>query len=167
MKFLSWLVLGAAGYFLADLILGKHTLQTIPNLLRFVPLVGIPVCAPIWKLYDNLRKIREHDELSKKEFREVAFKVENNVRKMFFNMCYLLIGSPLLVLMLLTIDEPNHIVWLLKGLSVFILTSLGILANTIFNLKEIEAFETMLAKRKNNRTRSKELLKQMKGKDSD
>lgn len=167
MRYPSWIVLIIVGYFMANIVLDAYTIETLPSLVRLIAIAGIPVCAPIWKLFDNLRKLRDHDELNKQELREVAYRITNNVRLMFFNMIYLLVGSVVIFIVLYTLQDAKYLDWALRALFIYIFTALGILVNTIYNIKEIETFENMLAFRKNKVNNSKKLLKQMKGKDSD
>lgn len=162
MKFLSWLVLIAVGYFTAQFVLNTYTVCDLPTLARFLPIGGFAVCVPVWKFYDNLRKLREHSELNKKELREVNYKIMSNVRKTLFNMGYLMLGAAILTITLLTLADPKYTPLAITVLSIYSFTAIGILANVLFNIKEIEQYESQLAMRKKARETAENLLKKMK-----
>lgn len=161
MKFLSWLVLIAAGFFTAQLVLNTYTVSDLPTLAKFLPIGGAAVCVPVWKFYDNLRKLREHSELNKKDLREVNYKIISNVRKILFNMIYLMLGAFLLPIALLTSTDPKYIHLAITSLSIYSFTAIGILANVLYNIKEIEQYENHLAMRKKARETAENLLKKM------
>ncbi|WP_311567245.1 hypothetical protein [Photobacterium arenosum] len=52
----------------------------------------------------------------------------------------------------------------IKAFSVFLFTAAGVLANTVYNMREIESFENYLAVRKSKKAHGKKLLEEMKGK---
>ncbi len=162
MKFLSWLVLIAVGFFTAQLVLNTYTVSDLPTLARILPISGAAVCVPLWKFYDNLRKLREHSELNKKELREVNYKIMSNVRKTLFNMIYLMLGAAILTIALLTFADPKHTPLAITSLSIYSFTAIGILANVLHNIKEIELYENQLAMRKKKKETAENLLKKMK-----
>lgn len=164
MKYLSWLVLIAAGYYTAQLLLDTYIICDLPTLARFLPISGAAVCVPIWKFYDSIRKLREHSELNKRELREVAFKITSNIRKILFNMTYLMLGASLLTIALLTLTDPKYTPFAVTALSIYSFTAIGILINALYNIKEIEKYENKLAMRKKNRETAENLLKNMKSK---
>lgn len=163
MKLLSWLVLALVGYSTAKYVLSSG-LSDISTVLKIISPVGVLLCAPLWKLYDNLKKVRDNDELSKSEFREVAYKIELNVRKILFNISYMLIVGVIINISTYLLLSVDKIRILFVIAVIFLFTCIGIFANAIYNIKELENYENILFERKNAKKRSAEILDRMKKK---
>lgn len=141
-------------------LIGVDTFQSQSRLLGVAFAVFL---TPLWALFSDLKKLKDHGDVTQRQAREIDFRVKRGINRIIGMGVFIMIGVVVVSTAGFWPKDPAVFVWFSRIAGAMLMVTLTFGVNVILNLKELHSFEEKLARLKQDKERRTKLLEQMKG----
>lgn len=129
--------------------------------VRFMSVLFGIFLAPVWALYSDLKKLKDHGEVNRRQAREIDYRVDKGLRRLTIMAVMFLVSAVLIVSAGLWPKDPAVVSWFAKLVGAVVFLSFGFVLNVLYNMRELSRFETKLARAKQDKDGADKLLERL------
>lgn len=112
-------------------------------------------------LFQDLKKLKDHDGVTKRQAREIDHRVRKGLRLLARFFCFYVVGALLIASSGLWPSDPVIYQWFARIAGAVIVLSLGLVWNVLMLKKELQDFETRLARLKQDKEHQRQMLEDL------
>lgn len=166
-SFLVIIAAAAIGYCMATFALRLVGAGEFQSSIRFSIALFALFLTPLWALYSELKRLKDRDELTKRELREVNHRVKLGEAKLLRIAVFLFFCAFYVACSGLWPAQSPKFTWFAGATGAFLAIAFVLVCSILLNFRELNAFEVRLAERKKRVTQSKQLLERLQAKNND
>lgn len=126
--------------------------------MRFMAAVFGVFLAPLWGLYNDLKKLKDHSGVSPRQAREIDHRVAVGLNRLIVMFLVFVVSGLFFASAGLWPKGPDFSLWFARFAGAFMFLSVAFVFNIVINMRELSRFETKLERAKQDKERREKLL---------